>query len=294
VPPPGGAEDAAMSGDPTGVPPDPSPADPAAGGAGDDRRAAAGSRPGAPDAGPPAWDPLSGWDEEPGGAWDGWPPGGDAGPWGAVQPRKGSPRSGGPGEDGWRGRPAARLGLVGLAVAVLALLAGALLRPGVPAQGDAGRPGPARPGPAGQGYAFAPPQGWRDATAVLAPRFSGPRPEVVLVGPSSAGFGANLSVVRTGAGPSPPPLAALPAAALRQLGGAGARLVGPARRRTLGGEPAVAADYALPRGGGRLRARQIACYHRGDLYLVTLTAEAGAFGSQARAQDRLVGSWRWT
>ena len=31
-----------------------------------------------------------------------------------------------------------------------------------------------------------------------------------------------------------------------------------------------------------------------DAYLVTLTAEAGAFRSQIPAQDRLVSSWRWT
>jgi len=116
---------------------------------------------------------------------------------------------------------------------------------------------------------------------------------VVLVGPASGGLGANLSVVRTGAIGTPPPLAALPGAALRQLH-AGARLVAPGRWLTLAGEPAVAADYLLTTGGGRLHARQVACYHQGDLYLVTLTAEAGGFPSVTSAQDRVVRSWRWT
>jgi hypothetical protein len=212
---------------------------------------------------------------------------------GAVQPRKGWPASGGGlREDARLGRPAVRLGLLGLAVAVLALLAGTLVGPGSPAVRDAGRPAPATAARlARQAYAFAPPDGWRDATGVLAPRFPGPKPDAVLVGPASGGFSANLSVVRTGAARARPHLTALPGAALRRLG-VGARLVGRVRRLTLGGEPAVVADYALPRG--RLRARQVACYHLGDLYLVTLTAEAGAFGGQAPAQDRLVGSWRWT
>jgi len=116
---------------------------------------------------------------------------------------------------------------------------------------------------------------------------------VVLVGPASAGFGANLSVVRTSAGRAQPPLAALPGAALRQLHTTAA-LVGRSRWLALAGEPAVAADYLLTQDGGRLHARQVACYHLGDLYLVTLTAEAGAFPSQASAQDRVIRSWRWT
>jgi hypothetical protein len=300
-----------MSGEPPGIPPDPIPPDPAGIGAGGpspadgDPRPPAGWRSGTPDADPPAWDPRTGWDDEPGatGAWDGagpwqgWPPDGDAGPWDAVQPRKGWPPSGGgPRGHAWRDRPAVRLGLLGVAAAVLALLAATLVRPGMPRERDSRPPAAATAtGPElARAYAFALPDGWRDATTTLAPRFPGPRPDVVLVGPASAGSAANLSIVRTGAGPARPPLASLPGAALRQLHAAGARLVGRQRRLNLAGEPAVGADYALPRGGRRLQARQVACYHLGDLYLVTLTAEAGAFRSQIPAQDRLVSSWRWT
>jgi hypothetical protein len=243
---------------------------------------------------PAGWDPVAGWDDDPAGAAPRWPPAADdPGRSPGVQPRR-----------------VARLGLVVAAVAAVAV---ALVGPGVardrpvrPAGTTAGaaperpvRPagttaGAARAGGAGSppaAYTFTRPGGWQDATRQHAPRFPGARPEVVLVG--AAGATANLSVVRTRAGPGRPPLASLPTAALRQLQLAGARLVGRARRLSLGGEPAVAADYDLPRPGGRLRARQVACYHRGDLYLVTLTAEAGVFPSSTAAQGQVLRSWRW-
>jgi len=337
-----------MSGEPRGTPPD--PAGIGAGGpspAGGDPQPPAGRRPDPPTTGPPGWDPLSGWDDDPGatgirdlagagdgwppaseagawdgrpagdlgasdarppwgdpGAWDGWPPVGDDGSSGAVQPRRGWARSDGAvggqrarglREGSWRGHPAVRFGLFGLAV-TLAVAAVASAWPGTPRERDAGPAAVARdagPVPSRSAYSFAPPAGWRDATRVLGPRFPGTRPDVVLVGPAAAGSGANLSVVRTGAGRAPPPLSALPGAALRRLH-AGARLAGGARWLTLAGEPAVAADYALAQGGGRLHARQVACYHLGDLYLVTLTAEAGAFLTQAPVQDQVLRSWRWT
>jgi hypothetical protein len=202
---------------------------------------------------------------------------------------------GGLGAGAWRDHPGVRFGLLGLAFA-LAVMAAVSAWPGASRERDAGPPaqtreaGPWRARPA---YAFAPPSGWRDATPVLAARFPGTRPDVVLVGSASAGFHANLSVVRTSGGRTRQPLATLPGAALRRLN-AGARLAGRSRWLTLAGEPAVAADYLLVQRGGRLHARQIACYHLGDLYLVTLTAEAGAFPSQTPAQDRVVRSWRWT
>jgi hypothetical protein len=279
-------------------------------------RNAAGAWDGTPAAGPAgAWDGWppadpagmlgadGGWDEQPpagaSGGWDGWPPTGGA--WDVVQRRRGrSPlpadeAGGGPRAGAWRGHPAVRVGLLGLAV-VLALMAAASAWPRPSRERAAGPSAPARASGAGHArpaYAFAPPAGWRDATQGLAPRFPGTRPDVVLVGPASAGFGANLSVVRTSAGRAQAPLAALPGAALRQLHTTAA-LVGRSRWLTLAGEPAVAADYLLTKGGGRLHARQVACYHLGDLYLVTLTAEAGAFPSQASAQDRVIRSWRWT
>jgi hypothetical protein len=318
-------EDAAMSGEPRGTPPD--PAGIGAGGpspAGGDPQPPAGRRPDPSTTGPPDWDRLSGWDDDPGaigirdlagaedgwppaseaGAWDGWPPVGDHGSSDAVQPRRGWARSDGAvgrqrarglREGSWRDRPAVRFGLFGLAV-TLAAAAVASAWPGTPRERDAGPAAAARdagPVPSRSAYSFVPPARWRDATRVLGPRFPGARPDVVLVGPAAAGSGANLSVVRTGAGRAPPPLTALPAAALRRLH-AGARLAGGARWLTLAGEPAVAADYTLAQGGGRLHARQVACYHLGDLYLVTLTAEAGAFLTQAPAQDQVLRSWRWT
>lgn len=206
---------------------------------------------------PPHWDPLSGWDDEPGTSharktaddWGGWPPTGDTGARDATRRRGGRPRSGGPAGWRWPGawwdHPAIRLGLLGLAVAVAAA---ALVRPDMAPERQARPALPAvAPGPkaAGPAYAFSRPAGWRDATRALAPRFPGARPDVVLVGPTSGGFSTNLSVVRTGAGPARQPLVALPDAALRQLHAADARLVGHARRLTLAGEPAVAADYAL-------------------------------------------------
>ncbi|HEX6674478.1 MAG TPA: hypothetical protein VF486_05570 [Actinomycetes bacterium] len=280
-----------MSGEPRGTPPD--PAGIGAGGpspAGGNPQPPAGRQPGQPT---DSWDALLGWDDDPDQRWDEQPA---SEPWDAVQPRRGwPPPAGGAPVGGWRDRPAVRAGLLGLAV-VLAMLAAASAWPGgsrepgarPPAATAGGGPGRARPA-----YGFAPPAGWRDGTRGLAPRFPGARPDVVLVGPASGGLGANLSVVRAGAIGTPPPLAALPGAAVRRLD-AGARLVGHARWLTLAGEPAVAADYLLTTGGGRLHARQVACYHQGDLYLVTLTAEAGAFPSVTSAQDRVVRSWRWT
>jgi hypothetical protein len=182
--------------------------------------------------------------------------------------------------------------MLGLA-AMLLLAAVATARPGAPGERDAGPAVAARaagPAPARTAYAFARPAGWRDATRAHAARFPGARPDVVLVGPASAG--ANLSVVRSVAGPDRPALEGIPGAALRRLHAADARQVGRSRWLTVAGEPAVAADYLLARG--RFRARQVACYHQGDLYLVTLTAEEGAFASQARVQDRVLRSWRWT
>ena len=232
---------------------------------------------------PAGWDPVTGWDDDPAGAaprWPSAPAADDPGRSPGVQPRR-----------------VARLGLVVAAVAAVAV---ALVGPGAardrpvrPAGTTAGaaRAGGAGSPPARAAYTFTRPGGWQDATRQHAPRFPGARPEVVLVG--AAGATANLSVVRTRAGPGRPPLASLPTAALRQLQLAGARLVGRARRLSLGGEPAVVADYNLPRPGGQLRARQVACYHQGDLYLVTLTAEAGVFPSSTAAQGQVLRSWRW-
>jgi hypothetical protein len=228
---------------------------------------------------PAGWDPVSGWDDDPAEAAPRWLPAPDVpGRRPAAQPRR-----------------AARLGLV---VAVAAAVAVALVWPGV-ARDRADRPA-ATGGPAAAGaamapapYAFTRPSGWQDATREHGPRFPGARPEVVLVSAAGAGPAANLSVVRTRAGAGRTPLGSLPTAALRRLQVAGARLVGRPRRFALAGELAVAADYELPRRRGRLRARQVACYHRGHLYLVTLTAEASAFPSKTVAQDRLLRSWRW-
>jgi hypothetical protein len=229
---------------------------------------------------PAGWDPVSGWDD-PADAVPRWLP--------AAGDDPGHPT-------GVRRRRAARLGL---AVAVVVAVAAALVWPAATrdradrpaATAAAARAGGAGAAPAPAAYTFTRPRGWQDATQRHAARFPGARPEVVLAG--AAGSTANLSVVRTRAGPGRTPLASLPAATLRHLHVAGARLVGRARPLALGGEPAVAADYDLPRPGGRLRARQVACYHRGDLYLVTLTAEAGRFKSTAAAQERLIRSWRW-
>jgi hypothetical protein len=233
---------------------------------------------------PAGWDPVSGWDgwdEDPAGAAPRWlpaPAADDPGRRSAVQPRR-----------------VARLGLV---ITVVAAVAVALVWPGV-ARDRADRPAAAvRPAAAGASmaraaYAFTRPSGWQDATREHAPRFPGARPEVVLVSAAGAGPAANLSVVHTRAGAGRTPLGSLPTATLRRLQIAGARLVGRPRRLALGGEPAVAADYDLPRRGGRLRARQVACYHLGDLYLVTLTAEARVFPSKTTAQDQLLRSWRW-
>jgi hypothetical protein len=224
------------------------------------------------------WDPEAGWDDDPAAAASRWLP---------------APAADRP--ERLPGGHARRAAGLGLAVAVLVAVAVALVWPGVapdratrPTGATAAAAGGAGAAPARAAYAFTRPGGWQDATQQHAARFPGARPEVVLVGPA-----ANLSVVRTRAGPGRTPLARLPAAALRHLHVAGARLLGRSRRLALGGEPAVVADYDLPGRGGRLRARQVACYHRGELYLVTLTAEASLFPSGTAAQGQVVRSWRW-
>jgi hypothetical protein len=227
---------------------------------------------------PAGWDPVSGWDQDPADTAPPWLPApGVPGRRSAAQPRRVAP-----------------LGLVAAAAAAVAV---ALVWPGV-ARDRADRPAAGGPAAAGAAtalaaYTFTRPGGWQDATGEHAPRFPGARPEVVLVSAAGADPAANLSVVHTRVGPGRTPLRSLPAAALRWLQVAGARLVGRPRQLALGGEPAVAADYELPRRRGRLRARQVACYHRGDLYLVTLTAEARAFPSKTAAQDQLLRTWRW-
>jgi hypothetical protein len=221
---------------------------------------------------PAGWDPVSGWDDDPAGAAARWPP----------APAVDDPRR----AAGGVRRRAARLGLAAAAAAVAVALVWPVVAGDRPDRPD--RPAGPATGAAGTAYTFSRPGGWQDATRQHAPRFPGARPEVVLVG-----AGANLSVVRIRAGPGRTPLASLPAAVPPHLRVAGARLVGRARRLALAGEPAVAADYDLPRPGGRLRARQVACYHRDALYLVTLTAEARLFRSGATAQEQVLRSWRW-
>jgi hypothetical protein len=166
-------------------------------------------------------------------------------------------------------------------------------QPAHPAAGRAPLPGhPVRASAAslGRGYAFSLPAGWQDQTRQLAALYGSVRPTQILTGRASDGFVADLSVLRE-------PLAVAPS--LQQLAAAlpatlpGASPAGGPRRLSLGGAPALAADWTLHRGGHLLRARQVASYHHGAIWLLTFTAEAAAFPSDVAALDQAIRTWRW-
>jgi hypothetical protein len=186
-------------------------------------------------------------------------------------------------------RPPDRRRLVRLVLAgVLLAAAAGLLVYGLLARGARQAPPPAALAE------FSLPAGWADRTAELAPRVRGTRPEYVFQGPGTAGFAANLNVVRQPRGPDDPPLARLVELVSGQVRTElRATPVGAPRPLSVDHEPALAYDYRYRAGGIPLRARQVAVYHGERVVFLNFTAHERSFTRDVRALDRMIATWRW-